>query len=154
MTLHAGAALCKLFPGSHEVEDLVEPFRTRVRRFLRELEDRGCTVEIRATLRPPQRAWLMRQCWDVSEGRLAPSAVPVHPEIGAVVWSVAGAWEMRRTYALAARPSLVSRHIAGEAIDMRVSGWTGTDEELYTLGASFEVHKLVEDKPHWSIDGR
>lgn len=153
MPLRAGAELCALYPTSRSIDDLREPFRGSVRRFVAELEARGCTVRIAATLRPPQRAWLMRQAWDVSSGRLAPSAVPVHPEIGPITWTVAGAREMVRTYSLAVRPSLTSRHIGGEAIDMRIEGW-GTDEERIALGESFGVKKLRSDPPHWSSDGR
>jgi hypothetical protein len=71
-------------------------------------------------------------------------------------------------------PSLVSKHISGLAIDMKVlwSGtktfkkkdgtdvdieWTGTQNSntaLHALGASYGVKKLVTDEPHWSDTGK
>jgi len=56
-------------------------------------------------------------------------------------------------YGIAYRPALTSRHIQGRAIDMRITGWKGTEQELYARGASFGVRKLIKDPPHWSDDG-
>ncbi len=153
MTLTAGRAACALHPTSRDVADLAEPFRGNVERFLEDLAARGCTVTIAATLRPEQRAWLMRQAWDLSHGLVTLAKVPKRADID-IAWSVAGAREMCETYQLRVRPSLSSRHIQGMAIDMRVDGWTGTTAALHALGKSFGVHKLVSDPPHWSSDGR
>lgn len=70
-------------------------------------------------------------------------------------------------YGIAHRPALSSRHTEGRAIDMTLSNYSGksfadadgdatrvrTAGELHALGASFGVHKLVSDPPHWSDDG-
>lgn len=152
--MNAGTAWVSMYPTSRSVDDLVEPFRRSVRRFLAELDARGCTVRIAATLRPPERAWLMHVAWLVAHGELAPGNAPEHEPRIPIVWSVAGAKEMVAAYDLAHRPSLTSRHIQGRAIDMKITGWTGTAAELYALGATFGVRKLVSDPPHWSDDGR
>lgn len=149
----AGVAWVECYPTSRDVEDLADPFRRNVRRFLSELFARGCTYRISATLRPPERAWLMRQAWDLAHGLVALSAVPTRPGVD-IVWSIEGAREMVSGYQLVVRPSLTSRHIQGRAIDMRISGWQGTDGALYDLGETFGVRKLVSDPPHWSDDGR
>jgi len=60
-----------------------------------------------------------------------------------------------------------SRHVTGRAIDMTIT-WTGTlhikkkngqtvavttMSQLYPVGASYGVFKLISDAPHWSSDG-
>jgi hypothetical protein len=82
--------------------------------------------------------------------------------------------EMVRGYAIKYEPALVSRHTEGLAIDMTIT-WVGTLEirdsggfpyrihstprtgagnrQLHEVGATFGVHKLLRDPPHWSIDG-
>jgi hypothetical protein len=162
------------FPTSRTTASLVEPFQTYVERFITALERVDCTVRISATRRPSERAWLMRQAWDVSRGLVAPELVPAKERIG-IVWdhgdraaSVAAAKAMVEGYGLVHRPSLSSRHIEGRAIDMTIdfpwplevvdgSGrrvWVRNSADLYEVGASYGVHKLVSDPPHWSDDGR
>lgn len=149
----AGASWCERFPTSKTTASLVQPFRKNVQRFITELERRGCTVTINATRRPEQRAWLMRQAWDIVFRDLNPSKVEVRADIP-ISWTLRGAQEMVVTYDLAYRPSLTSRHIDGRAVDLEIDGWKGSDQELWDLGASFGVHKLIEDRPHWSDDGK
>src|ERR1700719_4464411 len=47
------------FPTSKSIDDLTEPFRNHVRRFVASLHEAQASVKIAATLRPPQRAYLM-----------------------------------------------------------------------------------------------
>jgi hypothetical protein len=150
----AGRAWVAQYPGSKSVEDLVEPFRRSVRRFLAELGARGCRVKISATRRPAERAWLMHVAWRIAEGEIAAEQAPAHDPPIPILWTLEGAREMVAAYKLVHRPSLTSRHIQGRAIDMSVSGWSGTGEELFELGAAFGVRKLRSDPPHWSDDGR
>lgn len=150
----AGRAWVDRFPTSRSVEDLAEPFRTSVRTFLAELAVRGCSVRISATLRPAERAWLMHWAWRVAAGEVAASAIPTHDPPIPIVWTKLGAREMVQAYGLAYKPSLTSRHIQGLAVDMTISGWSGTPAELHALGRSHGVIKLVSDPPHWSSDGR
>lgn len=148
----AGIAWCGRYPTSRSVADLAEPFCSGVISFLAELGSRGCTVSIAATRRPPERAWLMRYAWDIAHG-LDPAAVPRRAGID-ILWTLDGARAMVAGYRLAYRPSLTSRHIDGRAIDMSITGWSGTEDELYDLGALHGVIKLRSDPPHWSDDGR
>lgn len=89
--------------------------------------------------------------------------------------SRAAAEQMVRAYAIRYKPSLTSRHIERRAIDMTIS-WSGElviangqgrqvtitsaprtgadNRELWQVGASYNVHKLAGDPPHWSDDGR
>jgi peptidoglycan hydrolase-like protein with peptidoglycan-binding domain len=89
--------------------------------------------------------------------------------------SRAAAAEMVSKYGLKYKPSLTSRHAEGRAVDMTIA-WlgnltiadgrgavktitstprTGADNrDLWAVGASYGVTKLVGDPPHWSDDGR
>lgn len=167
------------YPTDRTTATLVQPFRRNVQRFITALEAAGVQVKINATLRPPQRAYLMRYAWEIAAGTIAPSAVPpmggvaiswVHPSAAA---SLSAAKQMVNAYGLAFRPSLKSRHMEGRAIDMTIS-WTGrvqvidgtgsevtldaargqsSNPTLHALGRSFGVIKLLSDPPHWSDDG-
>jgi hypothetical protein len=79
---------------------------------------------------------------------------------------------MAKAYDIVYRPALSSNHTRRRAIDMRITGVVGktvakadgsqvviqkhgdTDSDLFAVGASYNVFKLVSDKPHWSDDGR
>ncbi|PCK07259.1 MAG: hypothetical protein COA42_15175 [Alteromonadaceae bacterium] len=94
--------------------------------------------------------------------------------------SKAGAKEMIDGFGLAIPPnsvyppSITSKHIGGMAIDMDIT-WKGTikvkkkdgtevsvefksdtskNTVLHAIGASYGVKKLINDKPHWSFDGK
>jgi hypothetical protein len=85
------------------------------------------------------------------------------------------ALQMVHAYEIVHRPALNSRHTQGLAIDMNIhwvrdlvitngAGRTITiktaprngagNADLHRLGASYGVHKLGVDPPHWSSDGR
>lgn len=149
----AGKRACELWPTSKTTASLVEPFQSNVEAFITCLErEHGCVVKINATRRPEPRAWLMRYAWDIARRGLPLSKVPVREDIP-ITWSVAGAKAMVLEYGLVVRPSLVSRHIEGRAIDMEIEGWAHGDDALYALGETFGVWKLRSDRPHWSDDG-
>jgi hypothetical protein len=79
---------------------------------------------------------------------------------------------MVKLFAIVFKPSLTSRHIAGLAVDMSIQ-WTGklalkdaqgksvslesprdgSNTALHAVGASYGVHKLLSDPPHWSDNG-
>ena len=170
----SGPAWVARFPTSRSTASLVEPFQSYVERFITALEREDCTVRISATRRPEARAWLMRWAWDVSRGLVAPelvparSGIPIQWDHGFRAASVVAAAAMVKDYGLVHRPSLTSRHIEGRAIDMDISCpwplevvdgsgrrlWVRNSADLYEVGASYNVHKLVSDPPHWSDDGR
>jgi hypothetical protein len=147
----------------------------------------GVHVTISATLRPPERAYLMHYAFRIAREHLDPAQVPARAGVN-IEWahtnaqgqpdlaaSRRAAEEMVRGYGIVYRPALASRHTQGLAIDMNIT-WSGTlvirdrhDQEvtiastprtgagnadLHRVGASYGVHKLASDPPHWSSDGR
>ncbi len=188
----SGSAWCAQFPTSTATDDLVSPFRENVVSFLAALRAAGATVSIAATLRPSNRAYLMHWSWKIVKADADPELIPIRDGVN-IKWdhtnsdgtynsqaSVAAAQAMVNTYGiqnLRVAPSLTSRHIDGNAIDMSIS-WsntltindasgntvqitteprTGMNASLHTVGASYSVTKFsggAADKPHWSNDGR
>jgi len=175
----SGPQWCERFPTSNSVDTLVEPFRTKVKRFLAALAAGKATVSISATYRPKQRAYLMHYAYQIANRQIPPRAVPplsgvdigwVHPSDAD---SVAAAQAMVNVYSIAYPPVLTSRHTQGLAIDMDIS-WAGDltiddgkgrhlavqtqprdggNQALWGIGASYGVIKLASDPPHWSSDG-
>lgn len=90
--------------------------------------------------------------------------------------SIQAAREMKQAYGIVSRmpPSLNTRHTARNAVDMTIT-WTGTlnilnasgqnvairttprtgsgNIALHAVGASYGLHKLANDPPHWSDNG-
>jgi hypothetical protein len=173
----SGPAWVPCFPASTDVEDLAEPFRGCVRSFLAALAAAGASVTIANTLRPKERAYLMHYAAAIARRQIAPENEP--PMAGVLIeWvrptktaSIKAAEAMMRAYRIVYPPALNSNHTQGRAIDMRVDGIAGklvaradgtaivirkhhdTDSDLFDVGASYKVYKLIADKPHWSDDG-
>ena len=181
----SGVQWVSRFPTSKSTATLAADFRPRCEAFLKALRDAGASVTINATLRPPERAYLMHFSFLINAGEIRPKDVPpkdgvnidwVHKRPNGTIdlsASVAAAATMVDRYGIAHRPSLSSLHILGQAIDMNVS-WsgglairrkngtvtnitslprTGLNHDLWGVGATYGVHKLATDKPHWSING-
>src|SRR5579871_6583979 len=68
------------FPTSVSLDDLAEPFRSNAKKFIAALRAAGATVSIQATLRPPQRAYLMHWSFQIAGG-LDPEKAPVLAEV-------------------------------------------------------------------------
>lgn len=169
----SGGHWVERFPTSRSVDDLEEGFRANVERFLEALDDAKAVVEISATYRPPERAYLMHYSYKIANGWLRPAKVP--PMAGVEIdWvhdtykqSRAAAVAMVNRYKTVHQPSLKSRHMERAAIDMtiwKIVGKTITNgkgrkvkisalSDLYPVGRSFGVIKLVTDAPHWSDNG-
>jgi hypothetical protein len=122
---------------------------------------------------------LMHYSFRIAHGSISPSQVPTEPGVD-IVWdhgdikkSKTGAQEMVDVFGIVFQPSLTSRHITEDTIDMDIA-WTDTltiqnksgktvnigaprdgsvNTQLHSVGASYGVIKLLEDKPHWSSDG-
>jgi hypothetical protein len=120
------------FPTSKSTETLIDGFRQKCEAFLAALQDAGASVSISATLRPPERAYLMHWSFVIDSGKVNPGDVPAHagveidwvhrkpsgsPDLAA---SRAAATAMVQAYDIAFLPSLTSLHIFGEAIDMSI----------------------------------
>jgi hypothetical protein len=174
------------FLESKSPDDLVEPFRSSVNRFLAALNAAGASVSIACTLRPPERAYLMHYCFCIARQKLDPASVPglanvdiqwVHTDGNSstdAAASLKAAEQMVEGYGIVFPPVLKSRHTEGNAIDMNIS-WQGNltiadangkpvkitaqprtgagNTRLQAVGASYGVHKLASDAPHWSVDG-
>ncbi len=132
----SGPSWVSQFPGSHRLEDLVEPFRTNVQNFVDALQAAGAEVTISATLRPPQRAHLMHYSFQVAKGICTPQSVATFPGVD-IQWvhldatgapdhagSITAAAAMVAGYDIVFAPVLESRHTQGLAVDMTIS-WIG-----------------------------
>lgn len=121
---------------STSVDDLVDPFKTNAKAFIKALEDAGATVTVESTLRDAKRAYLFHWSWKISLGKAKPSdataktGVDIEWDHGNAAQSKTGAQQMVHGFGLAVppkskvAPSLTSVHIAGKAIDMDIS-WSG-----------------------------
>jgi hypothetical protein len=175
----SGAQWCTRFPGSKSVDDLVEPFKTSIRRFLAALNavtSATVRVDIAATFRPPERAYLMHYAWCIANRIVQPANVPAMSGVD-IVWdhpdATSAAQAMVRGYGMAAMAALVSNHTKRLAVDMDVT-WSnamtikqadGSDRridstprdngnlELQQVAGGYGVLKLASDPPHWSVNG-
>jgi D-alanyl-D-alanine dipeptidase len=176
----SGAHWVRFFPASRSIDDLVQPFRQRVRAFEKALQDAGATISIANTFRPPERAYLMHYSVQINNRDLAPWEVPgmIGVDINWVHYTDASSYQAARdmvnAYEIGSNPAaLRSRHTQGLAIDWAIT-WKDTlrirdakgatvtlttprngDENtrLWDVGASYGVYKLPYDPPHWSVDG-
>lgn len=174
----SGSQWVTRYPTSTSISDLISPFREHVEAFISALQAAGATVSVNATLRPPERVYLMHYSYSIANGA-DPSGVPAmagvaidwvhHDSSGGVDLSASksAAQDMASGYDIAYPPALSSRHTEGRAVDMTVGNFVGktfTDgsgtnstvtnqSDLETLGASYGVIKLRSDPPHWSDDG-
>jgi len=172
------------FPTSKSLSDLKGPFASGMKKFYAALDRAGAHVDIKATFRPPERAYLMHYAYLIAHG-MDPSKVPpmngvridwVHKDNSGnpdLAGSKKAAQAMVNAYKIAYQPALKSRHTEGNAVDMEIS-WSGdltitqvdgtsvaiksgprsgSNKELWEVGAGYGVHKLAKDEPHWSSDG-
>lgn len=171
----SGRAWCEKFPTSASIYDLKPQFAEKAAGFVHALESAGAAIHVSATYRPPERAYLMHWCCQIADGNILPVGIPKMEGVD-IDWShgndlaaaVAGAKAMKEGYGIAYPAALVSRHTQRLAIDMTIQ-WKGSiivkdargiehscahQQDLWPIGASYGVHKLASDPPHWSSDGR
>jgi hypothetical protein len=122
---------------SNSVEDLVEPFKTDAKSFIKALQDAGATVDVMATLRSDKRAYLFHWCWLIGLGKAKASdadamiGVDIEWNHGDDEKSQSGAKDMIVGFNLAIppdstnAPALHTNHSFGQAIDMEIT-WKGT----------------------------
>jgi len=131
----SGRAWTSKFPTSRKIGDLKGGFAGGVRKFVDAMEKGGATVDVEATFRPPQRAYLMHYAYLIAHGA-DPAKVPAMSGVD-IDWvhkdksgapdpraSRKAAQEMVSAYDIAYEPALKSRHTEGLAIDMTIS-WSG-----------------------------
>jgi len=121
---------------SASLDDLVDPFKSNVKAFIKALQDGGAKVKVTATKRHANRAYLFHWSWMIALGKCKPSeakaqtGVDIEWDHGDLAKSKAGAQEMVDGFGLAVppksnvAPALTSNHIAGQAVDMDIT-WTG-----------------------------
>jgi hypothetical protein len=121
------------------VSDCAAPFKANLTAFIAALTGAGATIDVTATLRPAQRAYLMHWCWSIVNQNADPKTIPALAGVN-IAWahtdsqgaydaaaSTAGAQAMVNAYGmqnLNAAPALNSKHISGLAVDMSIT-WTG-----------------------------
>jgi len=132
-----GVGWATQFPTSSSTSTLISSFRIKVDRFITALRTAGATVQVNATLRPPQRAYLMHWSWRIAregfDARQVPSMAGVSIQWAhkdrqgnySTTHSIRAASAMVSAYGTVFRPSLTSRHTEGRAIDMTI-GWCDT----------------------------
>lgn len=176
----SGSVWVSRFPTSASTNDLVASFQPGVDSFIAALQTGGANVRVSATLRPPERAFLMHYAWKIAHQNLDAATVPamagvdiewVHRHANGTVNAGASrvaANVMVAGYGIVYAPALSSRHSEGRAIDMTITGYSGktfknasnmdvvvtSSANLNALGATYGVRKLPSDPPHWSDDGR
>jgi len=149
----SGRAWVARFPTSASVADCAPPFRDNLRAFIAAMDAAGASVNIAATLRPPQRAYLMHWCWCIVKQKADPRTIPPLDGVP-IAWahvdaqgnhdaaaSLAGAQDMVEAYgmqALNVAPALQSNHISGTAVDMAIS-WNDNLTILRRDGASVTI---------------
>lgn len=178
-TTPSGPSWVRRFPTGTTTASLTPSFATAVNQFVAALRQGGATVSITATLRPPERAYLMHYSYKIARSGLGPATVPAMAGVD-IDWvhrdargnvnlpaSRAAAAQMVSGYGIVYAPALVSRHSQGRALDMNISNYlkrqfvdanrvtttVNSAAGLHALGATFGVIKLVSDPPHWSDDG-
>jgi D-alanyl-D-alanine dipeptidase len=129
----SGKHWCSQYPTSTSLDDLTPPFRDNMKSFVEMLRANGASVDIEATYRPKERAYLMHWAWMISHAQVKYGDYPKSDpyKIG-IVWdhgdqptSKAKASEMVKGYAIVSTmkqaPALDTRHTEGKAIDMYIS---------------------------------
>jgi hypothetical protein len=167
------------YPNSSEISDLTPAFATAVGAFIRALEAAGATVVVTTTLRHHLRAYLMHYSWQVANGEIEARRVPLERDVP-IIWdhgneeaSRSAAREMLALFGIVHPASLISNHIRGKAVDMKIR-WTdamlvrngrghnvridrprndASNSDLHAIGDTYGVRKLLKDAPHWSHNG-
>ena len=149
-----------LFPTSTSLDDLVSPFRENCKAFIAALQEQGATVTISATLRPPERCYLMHWSWKIAKEGQNPATVPPLDGVdidwtcsGGTLASVSACSQMVAKYGIVYEPALASLHSEGLAIDMTILNPPVQGQALWDMGKSFGVIKLISDPVHWSQTG-
>ncbi len=158
----SGKRWCLKYPSSVSLDDLAPPFRARAEAFVKMLRDNKAAVDIRATRRPRERAYLMHWSWKIANGKVAPAHAPkTDPHGIGIVWNHGEAAKSRQAALemvvafgighLKYAPSLGSHHIGGKAIDMLV---TNLPPELTFLHDGRQVTVKIGAPPDGAFNAR
>lgn len=101
----------------------------------------------------------MHYCCMIAQGKQDPACIAPMPGVD-IDWgcvspevSKAACEAMMQGYGIVFPAALQSRHTQRLAIDMTITGFHLSGQDLWDYGKSFGVVKLVSDPPHWSSDG-
>ncbi len=135
---------------SSSLDDLDSDFKEKTKAFIKALEDAGATVDVTATKRHENRAYLFHWCWKIALGKVKASEPPAKAGVD-IQWdhgddakSKDGAQAMVTGFGLAVppasddAPALTSNHISGKAVDMDIE-WTGKIKVKKKDGKEVEV---------------
>ncbi|SCW28984.1 hypothetical protein SAMN04487970_1001312 [Paenibacillus tianmuensis] len=131
---NSGSAWVAKFPGSTSVDDLNDPFKSDVKRFIAALHEAGISTSVKSTYRPLERAYLMHWSWMIANKKASPKDAPAKAGVN-IKWvhdnddanyskSIAGARAMVNGYGISelkVAPALNSNHTARNAIDLATS---------------------------------
>jgi hypothetical protein len=135
----SGTSWVSKFPTSASLSDLTSPFKEYATSFVGALRASGAIVNVSATYRPLERAYLMHYAFVIAKQGFDPRNVPGRAGVN-ICWthknadgsfnltkSKQAALNMVNAYGITSTiaPSLTSRHTEGNAVDMSIS-WTGT----------------------------
>lgn len=159
LTELSGRRWVSRFQGSTATRDLAMPFRRGAEAFIAALRAAGARVTIAATLRDPERAYLMHWSWRLVKKNADPQKIPPMKGVN-IRWahegadgkhskakSIEAALEMVRGFNiqnLGTEPSLKSRHTSGCAIDMTIR-WDGSLSIQDAREKTIEIASMPRD---------
>lgn len=133
------------YPTSDKIQDLLPPFQKNAERFINSLKAAGAEIEISATYRPKERAYLMHYAYRIARQNFDPRQVPSFKDVD-IDWAHKndkGAFDlaasrnaaevMVQAYGIVFKPALNSNHTRGLAIDMSIN-WSGTLQIIDSKG--------------------
>lgn len=132
----SGKVWCARFPGSDKTSELLPDFKQKCDDFIAAVKAAHGKVEITATYRPPERAYLMHWAHRIYRNNFNPTLVPTMPGVNirwdhpTIAASRHAAKQMARLFGILhldedTPPALNTLHTSREAIDLIIS-WSGT----------------------------
>jgi hypothetical protein len=149
----SGSAWVSRFPTSTDLGTLEAGFRAHVQSFRDALSAAGAQVTVNATLRPPERAYLMHFAYLIAKQNLDPSTVPpkagvdilwVHPTLAQSRQAAQAMCDGYGINSLQVPPALNSNHTTGKAIDMTIH-WSGTLSIKNADGTTAAISSVPRD---------
>ena len=148
----SGASWVDRFPVSDDPHHLDSNFRSFWTSFRSVVETAGANVEILATRKPLERAYLMHWAWRIAKENYDPRRVPYMEGVNIRWWhgdiktSQAAAWEMVHGYEIGDKeepPPLASPYTEGKVIATRIT-WSGD----LTIYRDQPTEQIITEGPH------
>jgi len=142
------------FPDSRRVADLEPAFRSSTLRFFKALHDAGATLNVRATRRPPQQAYLRHWAWAIAIGSHDPRGVPPMRGVDIEWWhgdlreSRRAAQELLEAFQsdqLAVAPALCTKATRGLTLEFG-AGWAGKLNVRLAGGSKCQLSSRPRDE--------